>query len=79
MYNEIKKFTKFTVEQSGHKIVYELPYEDVTGEDIMHAVKTLMIGMTFFEDTVYASMANYLEQNCELYDIYHKSTINNDE
>ena len=54
------KFTRLTLEQSDLKLIWEVPYEDVNYEDMMEAIKTIMIGMTFHESQVYAAMANYL-------------------
>lgn len=54
------KFTRLTLEQQDRKITWEISYDDVTGTDMIDALKTLMVGMTFAEDTIYASLANYL-------------------
>lgn len=70
MYKE--NFTRLTLEQSDNKITWEVPYEDVLGEDLMQAIMTLMVGITFSEDTVYTSMADYLRNHCDKYDIYEK-------
>ena len=64
-------FTRLTLEQSDRKIVWEVPFEDVSGDDMMQAIYTIMVGMTFFPTTVYHSMAGYLEEYAsDLYDIY---------
>lgn len=59
----IDKFTKFTVEQSDKKIVFEVPYEDIDGELCMDAIRCLMIGLTFSPETVLTSMRNYINSN----------------
>ena len=67
---ENKEFTKLTLEQSGLKLTWEVPYEDVNYSDIMNAIKTIMVGMTFFEEQVYDAMANYLrEYASDKYDV----------
>ena len=64
MYNtEKEKFTRLTLEQSDKKVVWEVPYEDVDGvDDMMQAIYTIMIGMTFGSDTIYSAMASYLNE-----------------
>jgi len=70
-WDEDKKFTRLTVEQSNKKIVWEVPYEDVDGEDMMAAINTLMVGMTFHPNTVLHCMAGFLQTyGCDLYDVY---------
>ncbi len=61
MYNK-EPFTRLTLEQSDKKIIWEVPYEDVGGDEIMQAINTMMIGMTFSPDTVLRCMAGYLEE-----------------
>ena len=65
---EDKKFTRLTLEQSDLKVVWEVPYEDVNTEDMMNAINTIMIGMTFHESQVYKAMADYLTDKA--YDKY---------
>ena len=55
------KFTRLTLEQSDRKIEIEFPYEDVNGEDMVDAFKTIMVGMTFHMNTIESSMIDYLE------------------
>ena len=70
MYNE-PKFTRLTIEQSDKKVVWEVPYEDVSASDMMEAINTLMIGITFTPETVLHAMAGYLEEcGSDLYDSY---------
>lgn len=69
MYNK-EPFTRLTLEQSDKKIVWEVPYEDVGGDEIMQAINTIMIGMTFSPDTVLDCMAGYLaEYGHDKYDV----------
>ena len=72
MYNEKSKFTRLTLDQSDLHIEWSVPYEDVSGEDMMQAIRTLMIGMTFSDITVESSMASYLEEHSDQYVIYDK-------
>ena len=41
---------------------WEVPYDDVTGDDMMKAIRTIMIGMGFSEKTIAASMAAFIEE-----------------
>lgn len=57
------KSTKITVEVSGkEKITIEFPYSDVGVSDMCHAFRTLMVGMTFTDDTAGEMIASYLEE-----------------
>ena len=70
---EKNKFTRLTVEQSDKKITWEVPYEDVDGELMIDAFKTLLVGMTFSPNSVPHILANWLMSNAyDLYDIYEK-------
>lgn len=57
------KFTRFTVEQSDKKIVWETPFEDISGEDCIQALETLMTGLTFLPTTIRKSMQTYIDEN----------------
>ena len=57
------KFTRFTVEQSDRKIVWETPFEDISGEDCIQALETLMIGLTFLPTTIRKAMQTYIDEN----------------
>jgi hypothetical protein len=57
------KFTRLTLEQSDKKITWEVPYEDATGEDLVQAFYSLMIGMTFLPTTVRQSMQEFVEDD----------------
>ena len=73
MYKEEKKFTRLILEQNDRTIVWEVPYNDVTGEDMMQAIRTIMVGMTFSDKSVASSMASYLEENSDEYEVIEKS------
>ena len=75
MYNEKQKFTKLTLEQPDLKVIWEIPYDDVSGDDMMQAIRTIMIGMTFNEHTIESSMARYLQDHA--YDHYNVTEIDN--
>lgn len=66
-----ENFTRLTLEQSDKKLVWEVPYEDVSGDELIEAINTLMIGLTFTPETVIHSMAGFLEEyGHNLYDVY---------
>lgn len=69
------RFTRLTLEQSDKKIVWEVPYEDVDGtEDMMQAIYTIMIGMTFTPSTVFASMGNFINEKSKDLEVIEKET-----
>ncbi len=72
---ETTEFTKITAEVSGReKITYEIPTQNATVEDICQAFRTIMVGMTFTDETAGEIIASYLE---EYYgDLYNVVTIN---
>ena len=74
MDNNKKKFTKLTLEQDDLKIVWKVPYEDVTTADMMQAIRTIMIGMTFSDNSVEKGMADYLYYHSDRYEITPKET-----
>ena len=63
MYNDNKKYTKLTLEKNDLKIEYELPYDDVDGNYMLQAFKTIMIGMTFSEDAILSAFASYINEH----------------
>ena len=65
---ENKPFTRLTLEQSDTKIVIEKPYEDVSGNEMVEMLETIMIGMTFLPETVYKSMKDRVEELSEIYE-----------
>lgn len=60
---ENKEFTRLTLEQGGRKIVWEVPYDDVNGEEFMDAICTIMVGATFNQETVHKCMAEWLSDH----------------
>lgn len=65
---ENKPFTRLILEQSDTKIVIEKPYEDVSGNEMVEMLETIMIGMTFLPETVYKSMKDRVEELSEIYE-----------
>lgn len=82
---ENKKFTRLTLERANNmdptndiKLVWEIPYDDVTTTDLFNAFKTIMCGMGFVPESFNRYMADYLkiyaDDEFEIYD----SKDNND-
>ena len=65
---ENKPFTRLTREQSDTKIVIEKPYEDISGNEMIEMLETIMVGMTFLPETVYKSMKDRVEELSEIYE-----------
>lgn len=40
-------FTRLTVEQAELKVTWEVPYSDVSMDDMIDGFKTILVGMTF--------------------------------
>ena len=72
MYNDKTQFTRLTLDQSNLHVEWSVPYEDVTGEDMLQAIRTLMIGMTFNDKTIESSMASYLIEHSDDYEVIEK-------
>jgi hypothetical protein len=61
---ECTEFSRFTVEISGReKITVEFPTPDVTVDDVCQAFRTIMVGMTFTDETAGEMIASYLEEH----------------
>lgn len=65
---ENKPFTRLTLEQSDTKIVIEKPYEDVSGNEMVEMLETIMVGMTFLPETIYKLMKDRVEELSEIYE-----------
>ena len=60
---ECTEFSRFTVEISGReKITVEFPTPDVTVDDVCQAFRTIMVGLTFTDETAGEMIASYLEE-----------------
>lgn len=58
---ENTEFTRITAEISGReKITVEFPTEGVTVEDLCQAFRTIMVGLTFTDETAGSMLAGYL-------------------
>lgn len=57
------KFTRITVEQSDRKLVWEVPYEDVSGDEMVEGFASLMYGLTFLPCTITKCMKEYAEEH----------------
>ena len=77
MDNNKTQFTRLSLDQSDLHIEWSVPYENVTGEDMMQAIRTIMVGMTFSDNTVESSMASYLEEHSDEYEIIEKEDNEN--
>lgn len=72
---ETTEFTKITAEVSGReKIIFEIPTQDATVSDICQAFRTIMVGMTFTDETAGKMIASYLEEHYG--NLYNVVTIN---
>ena len=61
---ECTEFSRFTVEISGReKITVEFPTPDTTVDDVCQAFRTIMVGMTFTDETAGDMIASYLEEH----------------
>ena len=60
---ETTEFTKITAEVSGReKITVEFPSADTNVDDMCQAFRTIMVGMTFTDDSAGEMLASYLEE-----------------
>ena len=60
---ETTEFTKITAEVSDReKITFEIPTQDATVDDLCQAFRTIMVGMTFTDESAGAMIASYLEE-----------------
>ncbi len=69
-------FTRLTLEKNDRKIVWEIPYGDPNGEDMMEAIHTIMVGMTFCDDAIESSMASYINAHSDDYEVIEKNEEN---
>jgi len=69
MNDEEEKFTRLTLDQKDLHIVWEVRYDDVSGEDMMNAIRTIMIGMGFSDLGIEKAMADYLRDHYSNYDV----------
>ena len=67
---ENNNYVKFTVEihdeefsDMDRRIVWEKPSSEITTEDMVECVRTLMYGLTFSEKTINNMFVNYVLEN----------------
>jgi len=62
--NNEKYLSRMTVENNQmheKKVVWEVPYNDTTLDDWIHAFVTCMVGITFNEQQILEGMRDYVE------------------
>ena len=62
------KGTRLTLEIDGEKAVWESPYRDHNVNDILQALRGLMIVHTFFDESVIRGCGDLYDENIELYE-----------
>lgn len=60
-------YTRLTLDQGDRKIVWEVSSKDVTNEDMIYAIRTIMAGMEFSEDDIEYAMISYLYENSDMF------------
>jgi hypothetical protein len=68
---KVVEFTKITAEVSGRgKITIEYPTQDITVSDLCQAFRTIMVGLTWTNESAGRMLASYLEEYYgELYNV----------
>lgn len=62
------KGTRLTLEINGEKAVWENPYNDLTVEDILQALRGLLVVHTFMDGSFVQTCGNIYDENIELYE-----------
>ena len=62
------KGTRLTLEIDGEKAVWESPYRDHNVEDILQALRGLMVVHTFFDESFINGCGGMYEENKCLYE-----------
>lgn len=60
-------YTRLTLDQGDKKITWEVSSKDVTNEDMIYAIRTIMAGMEFSEDDIEYAMISYLYENSDIF------------
>lgn len=56
-------FTRITAEVSGRgKVIYELPTNDISIDELCQAFRTIMVGLSYTDETAGDAIASYLEE-----------------
>ena len=74
------EYSKFTAETSGReKITVEFPHTDISVSDVCQAFRTMMVGLTFTDESAGEMIASYLEEYYgELFDVTKIKKNNHD-
>ena len=77
---EAIELSKFSAEISGQeKITVEFPHTDVSVSDVCQAFRTIMVGLTFTNESAGEMIASYLEEYYgELFDVTKIKKNNHD-
>ena len=62
------KGTRLTLEIGESKAIWESPYEDHSVEDILQALRGLLVAHTFMDESVVNCCGNLYEENKFLYE-----------
>lgn len=63
-----EKYTKLTLEIDGIKVSWESPYDDHTVDDIMQALRGLLVSHTFLDESFVKVCGDLYEENIGLYE-----------
>jgi len=56
-------FTRITAEVCGRgKVIYELPTNDISIDELCQAFRTIMVGLSYTDETAGDTIASYLEE-----------------
>jgi hypothetical protein len=56
-------FTRITVEVCGRgKVIYELPTNDISIDELCQAFRTIMVGLSYTDETAGDTIASYLAE-----------------
>lgn len=64
-YDNEQKLTRLTLECGDRKVSWEMPYTDITIEDLIDAFYSLCIGITFSPRTVEHWMKEWVEEHVQ--------------
>ena len=62
-------YTRLTLDQGDTKIIWEVSSKEVTNEDMIYAIRTIMAGMEFSENDIESAMISYLYQYSDIFQI----------
>ena len=71
---EDNKFTRLTIEQPDYKVSWEMPYTDLSANDLIKGFRCLLDGITFYPEHFNRMLANFLmEYGSDEYDVIEKT------